>query len=154
MRARGYFFTATAAEVRSLNLIEGPALSDRAIPHRYAPLFLDLVVSVVDPKESGLELVGRQESVSLHRVPSKVCATLAECTTARPDFTRRRIAELTDQLMHKEVVKGHFQRGGIRSVLMILRGHALKAHADQRDVYYWYARPDGRDVASCPDADS
>jgi hypothetical protein len=152
---RGYLFVATPVEVAAMDLVTGPTrpmlpgkrgkrpipLTICAIPDAYDPSLLDAVsaATLPDSEASGLQVIRREGLVALYRFHSAVTDVLSEFVPDRLDFTTEGIALIANRMERFSGVRGHYQKSGLETAVLIVRGYALKARSKGNDteVFYW-----------------
>src|SRR5262245_35494611 len=139
----GYMFVATREETTRLNPAVGPTSTDNPYPHLYEPTFLAEIArcATAGDKFSAMECITSAGGATVYMFPAAATDVLAQLTPSRPDFTRLRIDEIADRLMSSPSRPPEYQRSGVTSAVLIVRGHCLEARAAQgREVYYWFWR--------------
>lgn len=139
----GRVFVATAEEAARLNPAVGPTSPDDPYPHLYEPTFLAEIARCATASDdvSEMESIASANGATVYMFPPAATEALSQLTPSRPALTRSRIDEITDRLMSSPRRPPRYQRGGVASAVLIVRGHCLKARAAPgREVYYWFWR--------------
>jgi hypothetical protein len=139
----GYVFVATREEIAQLNAAVGPRSPDDPYPHLYEPEFLAEIArcAMASSTSSAMESVASAGGATVYMFPPPATDALSQLTPSRADFTIQQIDEIADRLMSSPGRPAKYQRGGVRSAVLIVRGHCLEARAvPGREVYYWFWR--------------
>lgn len=153
LKRYGYPFVASREVVEAMDIQAGPTepivladgrrvkepASKKSLPHTYEPAFFAVMLSVFEPSGT-LEVARETRDAVVYRFPKAAVAMLAELTPDRADYTLSVIEGLARKLMQKEEVKAKFFLGGVTTALLMIRGLALKAKPESKDVYYWFHR--------------
>jgi hypothetical protein len=157
-RPRGYLFVARADEIAAMDMAVGPTrpmspgprgkkavpLRDLVrVPYVYAPALLDLMVRVVREQGSDetLQRVRTAGDVAVYRFPSGVTDTLSRLTPERTEETSHCYDDWAQQMVGEPEVPAHYTLGGLSSMVLFVRCHALKAvpRDGTRELYYWFS---------------
>ncbi|MGC4093077.1 MAG: hypothetical protein QM756_35355 [Polyangiaceae bacterium] len=139
----GYLLVATREEIAQMNAAVAPRSSEGRYPHLYEPTFLAEIArcAVAGSIASGMESVASAGGASVYMFAPSATDALSLLTPSRRDFTAQRIDEITELLMSSPSRPAEYQRGGVSSAVLIVRGHCLKARAAPgRELYYWFWR--------------
>lgn len=91
-------------------------------------------------RESKLELVVSDGAVALYRFPPPAIDALATLTPERGEAVLEEISSIAKRVMTDAEVPKHYQEGGVRTAVHMMRGDALKARDGGKEVYYWCYR--------------
>jgi len=154
----GFSFVASHEEIAAMDMLVGPTRPmlpgkrggrrimgrDCVHPCRHHIQFLDVLASAVSPatRGSSMELVGSDGAVALYRFPLPVIDHLATLTPERGEFALEEISSIAKRVMADAKVPKHYQEGGVRAAVHMMRGDALKAlpRGGGKEVYYWCYR--------------
>ncbi len=139
----GYVFVATREEIAQMDPTVGPKSPDGPYPYLYEPTFIAEIArcAMASSTSLGMESVASAGGATVYMFPPTATDALSQLTPSRSDFTTRRLDEIADRVKSSPSCPAEYQLGGVRSAVLIVRGHCLEARAaPRREVYYWFWR--------------
>jgi hypothetical protein len=154
LRFNGFLFVATPDEVAAMNILVGPTrpmtaagskrpvpLRECSFPNTYPPYVFDILLSVLLPKTDSpkLKMVREQAPFAVYIFPKEATDLLSALTPDKADFTRQQISSIAEQMFQHPAIQERFKLTGVATLVLTVRGHALKAvpRSGPLDIYYW-----------------
>ena len=118
-------------------------LPDDPYPHLYEPTFLAEIArcAIGGDGVSVMESIASAGGATVYMFPPAATDVLSQLTPSQPEFTEARISKIADRLMRSPNRPRKYQRSGVATAVLLVRGHCLTARSGSgREVYYWFWR--------------